>query len=363
MMKFAAVIFFSCVALMASANMASPVIEGTHAASAFSSSDIDILQENIRIQINSDFTKAHYIINYNIQNDKSGKQIPLLFYAADFAGSFTVYLDDIPMQLLDIAQSDLNIRDSIFSGYTTIFGKAQTDNGPLSLTWFEDAGYVIEIADLQYFIADISAGTHIIRVEYDADAWVNRSDWVKQYSFRYALAPAKQWRSFQNLTVTIDSADPNNIFSTNLGNENLAPGTSIQQWKFKEIPSDFILISFTPDISKKAHVLLNLQPVGIAIILSCIAALLHIVFVIRYRKKNQNKKRSWVLIAGSLINPLLFLIFYLYAFTWIDSAIGTHASKYHGYTFLVLLLYPVIMPLYWGILYLIDKYVKRQYTV
>lgn len=63
----------------AKANMASPFIEGTKAASAISSRHVDILHESIFIQIDENFHTAKYKVEYMIKSDVVGKQIPLLF--------------------------------------------------------------------------------------------------------------------------------------------------------------------------------------------------------------------------------------------------------------------------------------------
>lgn len=54
-------------------NMASPIREGSYAASAFSSKDVDILSESILIQIDADFKTARYIIEYTIRSDSANK--------------------------------------------------------------------------------------------------------------------------------------------------------------------------------------------------------------------------------------------------------------------------------------------------
>jgi hypothetical protein len=62
-----------------------------------------------------------------------------------------------------------------------------------------------------------------------------------------------------------------------------------------------------------------------------------------------------VLITGSVIIPLIVLVFYIYSFDLIDDAIGTAASRYHGYTFLVMIFYPVLAPFYGLVMWLFSK--------
>jgi hypothetical protein len=67
--------------------MASPIVEGSKNASAFSSKDVTILHENIMVHISQDFKTAKYTIEYTIKSDVVGGQIPLLFLAKEYKNS------------------------------------------------------------------------------------------------------------------------------------------------------------------------------------------------------------------------------------------------------------------------------------
>ncbi len=66
------------------------------------------------------------------------------------------------------------------------------------------------------------------------------------------------------------------------------------------------------------------------------------------------------MIAGSLIIPAIILFYYVYSFEIIDNAIGVNASRYHGYNFLVVFIYPVLMPVYIIIMWLVDRTMKKR---
>jgi len=66
-----------------------------------------------------------------------------------------------------------------------------------------------------------------------------------------------------------------------------------------------------------------------------------------------------VVIVGCLIFPLLFLNFQMHTYDLINHTIGIHASRFHGYTFFVLLFYRVISPFYWVSMWLIDRRLKQ----
>jgi hypothetical protein len=79
-----------------------------------------------------------------------------------------------------------------------------------------------------------------------------------------------------------------------------------------------------------------------------------------YRKKHPAQKFSPLVIVGSLLVPILFLIFWIYSYYMIDNAIGIHAGGNHGYSFIVFFLYPVIFPVYWLIIWLIDYFIFKK---
>jgi hypothetical protein len=75
---------------LAQANMSSPIRKGTIISSAYTSKDINILSESIYIKIDKDYKTAKFIVEYTIQSDIAGRQIPLLFFAQDYKDSFLV---------------------------------------------------------------------------------------------------------------------------------------------------------------------------------------------------------------------------------------------------------------------------------
>jgi hypothetical protein len=83
-MKIIFTILFSITCAGSFANMASPVRRGTSASAAFGSRNIDILKEVLAINLNADFKTASFTVDYFINTDTAGKQIPLLFYAENY---------------------------------------------------------------------------------------------------------------------------------------------------------------------------------------------------------------------------------------------------------------------------------------
>lgn len=359
-MKSVLIILISLFAEFSFANMASPIWEGTQAGSAFSSRNIDITKEKISIGINKDFKRASYSIEYFIRTTFEGKQVPLLFIAKDFEGDFKIWVDGNQITLAGLPQS-LNITDSIVRDFSNSFNSPKENNkGYVMITWDEYETFSYNLSDLKYFVVDLSKGTHVIKVEYLAKVWVDKSDWMKEYSFRYSLLPAKFWNSFDSLEISIDNSISKIDLYTNLGTPINGSITSISNWHFKKIPSDYIYILYQPKPSNFAQLLISIKPEGLTLIFSLIIIVIHIFSVNKYRKGNPENS-SPVVIVGSLIIPLIIFIFYNSSFSLIDGVIGEDAGNNHGYVFLSFLLYPLFLPIYWISMYLYDRTLKEKY--
>lgn len=334
------------------ANMASPIRRGTTSGSAMTSRDIDILKEKIFIQIDKQNHTALYKIDYNIKCDSSGLQVPLLFYALDYKDDFKIWIDnkevlveEIPEDLTDINDAPLqNFHESLFSS-----------------DWDKNLEWKMDINDLKYFEIDLEKGIHQIHIEYRSNAWVDLWDWVKKYSFKYSLFPAKSWRSFKSIEIALKASGNNYEINTNLGNPTEGNLDSIAIWKFDKLPADEIEFSYKPQVSLLARILLVVKPLKMMVLFAIIVTIVHLIFIKRYRIRNPEKKYSWIVIVGSILIPFITLIWYMYSYEIIDSLIGPEASRYHGYTFLVIVFYPVILPIYWLIMWQFDRKIKRKY--
>lgn len=347
--------FSTLIIQLSFANMASPIREGTLSSSAFSSKNIDILKEKILISVDSQFNTALFSVEYSIKTDSEGRQIPLLFHATDYNGQFKVWVDDKEITILPIPNDYLEIPNSLFHNFSHIFH----GSNQVTIYWEEHSGFVYTINDLKYFETFLTKGEHKIRIEYLANVWTDLHQWVKNYSFRYSLSPAKFWKSFGTLEVTLNTSKFKNQFTTNLGPPTFNSSNSNFVWTFKKLPGNYLEVNYTPQLSSKAKMLLTIGTNNLTLFFALAVALVHIIFTRRFRKHNVHNKYSWVLIAGSIVVPFLVLFFNMYSYIIIDNAIGEEASRYHGYTFFIMVLYPIIMPVYWVLLWLSDKFHKK----
>lgn len=346
------------------ANMSSPILQGTRTSAAFSSKDINILSEFIHIKIDKDYTTARFIVEYTIQSDIAGRQIPLLFYAQDYKDSFFVWVDDQQVTIQNIPEQYIHTDNSPFSMFAASFEKNSQPNEPdrVSIYWNKSYGSVYKLNDLKYFETDIAKGIHKIRVEYTAKVWTDISGWVKEYSFRYSLTPAKFWRSFGTLQISIEQEGTIKQLSTNIGLPIEKTFQKNNSWSFTKLPAEYLQFAYSPEVNSFAKTLLAVEPFGLSIIAGLILFIVHLFFVGWYRKKFVQKKYSPVVILGSLLIPFLILLSYILSYDIIDNAIGDNAGRHHGYVFLVIVFYPILLPVYWTIIWLIDRRIKRKQT-
>lgn len=353
-MKLIALFLFVITANITIANMASPYQQGTTASSAFSSKNIDILSENILIKIDRNFKTAHYFIEYTIKNEKDGIQIPLLFYAKDYHNNFKVWLDDKEMSILNTPENYVEQENSQFDNFSYLFCEEKKDNPYTKFYLDEDIGFKVNINDLKYFEALLTKGEHKIRVEYIGTTWIDKWDWIKEYSFRYSLSPAKYWKSFGKLNVTIIQELEKDI-AVNLGIPTNGKIGRISKWTFNKLPKEDIEIRYIPKINHISQKLISIGPFKLMLIFGLIVLIIHLLLIVWYRRTFKTAKYSWVVLIGSIIFPYIVLYSYMDFFDIIDNLIGKHASRFHGYTFFIMLTYPFVAPLYWLIIKEVDK--------
>jgi len=341
------------------ANMASPIDDGTLGASPFISKHVDILRESIRIVPDARFETARFTIEYQLKAHQSGKQIPLLFYAPEYKDGFIVLLDGMPVKLQKVSEVYPNLANNQLSDFRSLFEMPQ-GNDMLLLSDSPTTGFSFELTELKFFEIDLSEGQHTVQIEYTANRWVDHSGWVKEFSFRYALSPAKLWKSFGTLEVTFENNRSEATPSTNLGNPTQGDLNATATWRFDSLPADVMIFGFKPGISFMAKALIAISPEYLGVALFLLLAALHAWFVYLFRKKHTDRRFSWVVLMGSFVVPFITLFVYMYFFDLIDAVIGPAAGSTHGYTFLVLGLYPFLMPVYWLVMWWYDRILKNR---
>jgi hypothetical protein len=350
------------VTIQVNANMSEPVDRGTILSRPFVNEFVDIIHEDLRIKVDSIFNTARFEITYLIRASKDGIKIPFLFYAAGLRDDFKIYIDNKQIKLSEVPDK-YNVPDSTkFSDFSYFFSW-ESFNNDKKLVLLEDSpsgGFYLSLNDFLYFETDISKGEHKITASYIADKWQDGWGWVNEYSFRYALSPAKYWKSFGSLTITIDATEHTNRLTTNIGEPTRGDIDKIAIWEFDTIPTEILKIIYKPEISEKAQTLIKIRPDRLAFMVGIVMLIIHLILIFAYRRTKPNKRFSWIVISGSIIFPLIFFYSWSEFYTVIDNVIGEHASREHGYAGLEIILYPIVMPIYWVIMWLIDRFIKRH---
>ncbi|MCB9233238.1 MAG: hypothetical protein H6581_16395 [Bacteroidia bacterium] len=344
-MKRTITLLFVLVGNLCFANMASPVWPGTFSCSAFSSQNIDVLHEKITITLDQEFHTAAFVVDYLIETPKDGKQIPLLFYAQDYWGDFKVWVDGIETQILDISGEPYLNLTSVEKNFQNSFEESFPNEKRRTkpVLWSEYDRYSCSIDELKYFKTDLTQGKHHILVRYSANAWADNSDWISNRSFRYSLSPARYWKSFRGLEISLNALEFDFPLKTNLGEPTSGKVDSLAVWEFQKLPGDFIEIQYLPEINWFAKLMIALGPLGIAGILALILITLHV----RQIKRRPSKGNNKIIIAFNFLVPLSILLALIFSPDLVDFLIGPEAGRYHGYTFLAIFLYPVLLPTYW----------------
>jgi len=343
--------------------MANPVIEGTFSGRPFVNQYVDIVHEDLFIKIDPNFEFADVQVKYHINSSEDGVQIPFLFYASEYFNSFSVKIDGRAVQTKDIP-FDLKISETTkFKDFAYFFeGKSSEHYRTALAENLGKNGFYIYSPDMLYFETDISKGTHLIEVSYKAKKWIDGLDEINKYSFRYALSPAKYWKSFGTLDVIIDASEFESPLSTNLGHPIEGNIDAIGKWHFDSLPEELVQIEYIPKVSPIAEFLLSIGAGRLACLTGLLLAIIHFIFLRRYRKRNPSQGLSLSLVIGALLIPFIFLMSIGYYDGFIELFIGQHASQKGGSAFMAIIVYPYFLVIYGAFFLIINTWMKTKYA-
>lgn len=339
--------------------MASPYQQGTQASTAISSRDVDVLYERLFIEIDDAFQTAFIQAEYDILIPEGGTTIPLLFLALQYDSEFSAFLNDELIETNWLGDLYAQQLDSL--GYFFPFDTSYSGSSVISLSWSDSTSLEqYHIEDCIYLDVPIAAGKHTIRVEYTATNWVDLSDLIRQRQFKYSLTPARYWKTFGGLECIIQNTESTVPITTNLGPPNEGTLDSVATWYFASLPVEVISISEDHKLTLSAKIASSIGANGFMYFCGFLFAFLHIYLIKRYRQSNPTGCFSLPVLLGSLFFPALILSSYLFAESAIDSIIGEQASRFHGYSFLIVLLYPFLMPIWAVAAFLIDLIWRKK---
>ncbi|WP_034058846.1 hypothetical protein [Lacinutrix jangbogonensis] len=187
MKKYVLIVFLGFT-LVLNANMASPMQSGTLGANPFLNNHVNVLHENILITIDEDFQYANFDIEYSIQSEKDGIEIPFLFYASEYYNDFKVTIDGKPVVLKKYNDfwDDFNMKNKRLTNFDYLYNLNREDISEINTVFKKGKSETINIDDFIYFETNIAKGQHSIKVSYKATKWQYKHSRINETSFRYA---------------------------------------------------------------------------------------------------------------------------------------------------------------------------------
>lgn len=307
-------------------NMAKPYMDGSQHSVLFGG-DASVTREIIDIKIVKEpFDNIHFAnfsIKYHIHSSKK-QTLPLLFIAIGLSGEQEIMVND---KTAKIEPLDLENKTYPFlkKSLTGTFVKYDIAN---KLPIIQD--YLI------YFYADLKEGENIIEVKYDAQMEYNTYGFIKNYKLEYSLFPSKYWKSFGPIEVNLNLNDQVEFKESDLGKEKKS--NNIVKWTITPQNRDKIEIKLYEKTSFISKILLFFQPLCISVIALFVMMFFH------YKWMKSNPKK-YILVLGIIIFPILFYVVYFLSFNLINYSLGKDHTK-HGYTFFIVITYPIILLIY-----------------
>ena len=329
--------------------MASPYQqEGSLSSTVVVSDDLQVLSESIVMTIDTTFEYCNYEIEYNIEADSVGGKLPLAFVTLDYLQGFEVSVDDVPLQSID--------------GYDIAFPFSVLDDKErkvVTIAWDKNESKSYDLDELHYYEIDVQQKVFVVKVSYTSKSWIDRSDWLKDYSFRYSLSPAEHWNKFGKLTLVVNYSGKEDL-QCNLSDD-VKKSDSTWIWSFGGLPGKYLVISKKIEINTLAQLCLWITPEGFGVLFFALFLTLHLRGIRSRNKQGQKGIYFFSIVGPSIIFPFVVFILYCFTYSAIDSLIGEEASRYHGYYFLMIVFYPVFMLLHWIIAHSMNENYSNQF--
>lgn len=224
------------------ANVAAPSQGGNTLTEPKGIKNIDIINEDLKIDFSQlgdeSISLRDRFINveaiYQVENPTDIEKLELIFVIVSDAKNFRFFLDEkeIPTEPIDNKE----------------FANRQSWKKP-DKTPYEDKELMYNPYNGNLkstkFTLDLPKGKHTLKAIYKAEPTVYKNIGVmKGWQFAYSLAPAKDWKSFDGLNLSIKIPKDWKFFS----NIQLQVNGELYTGNFKEIPTDFLAVTIQSPI-------------------------------------------------------------------------------------------------------------------
>lgn len=361
MKKIIFLLVLGCLALGNHAGAAiNPYLEGTLSGSIFPSPKVEVIEEHIRITLDSDFQTAEIVMEYLIRSDEA-VQIPLLYWADSPGSELVAFWDEVPIDVSEIPAAYPEPIGTPFEDFAGIYDPPKDfEQADIYISTGGNRGYYLDFNELYYFEVDSLTQDHKFTLSYTATCGISLESWIKEHDVRFSFSPREFWSTDAPLRVTLNAAQFSEPIVTNLGEPTTGEVNELATWEFEHPPATMIEISAKAEVSKIASFFMTITPAGMTAVLALLVLLLHFYFIFRWRKKHPTKRFSWVAIVGSILLPIPVLSAWILFFAFIDVLIGAEATGNHGFTLVIFILYPILTPLYLIIAWLTDWLYMRR---
>ncbi|MFT4602614.1 MAG: hypothetical protein ACI857_002801 [Arenicella sp.] len=341
-------IFMLLMSVFAKANMAEPMIYGSHNANGYTSEFVDVLHEDLKIKILKGFGKAEIYATYFISADKSGMQIPMVFFADNYLGSFQIKVDGKIIKYLGEDYDSRLVGD--VEGFNYFNLKSEDGRHSNVLRWHDESSFSdVDIEDMLYFEMDLDSGEHQIEVFYIAYSSTDKWEKINSYFFSYELSPITHWRSFGGLDFELDIEDLDESWDeigVDFDNPTISESKGIKKWHFEVIPADLIKITWMPTLSSWSSFFVDLGAFWFAIILMLPILIVQHIFSMKSWKGEKKRKYSNIItLPLLLIVPIIFIILLMYSYGWVDKLVGEHANRMYVSIYTIIYI-PLLYPFY-----------------
>ncbi len=343
------------------ANMSSPSRPGTGIGLPFVSQHASVRHESLKIQPSADLKTCRFDVVYDIFTDTVGLRIPLLFIAHQYQQGMKIWVDGQAVETQQVPGQYFYREHSPASRFWARDSSGLVDLQTFAIEWEPGEPHHYGLSEMHFFEVDLNQGAHQVRVEYTAEVWSYLHEWLKDQRFLYALDPAAHWYAFGALDVTLDASLSPLPLTTNLGPLDSGDLASIAVWHFDSLPDVKTLeVTVEPKPLGNGQTMIDFGMEGFMWLSGGILALLHLLTMWWWRKRNPTKKFSWIWLLGSLVVPFAAMVVFCMSYSWIADAIGPAASHRSSYFFLIFVFYPFAALGYGLITFFIDYFLRRM---
>ncbi len=259
------------------------------------------ISATISLTPDTNFRKCFFDITFEIDNDTSLVEIPLLLYIDDILGdTINFWVDGKPIDGIgEIPDSLQYIAGSIFSDFSNYFldtdevydanDTSAKEPDYTTLRWFHhlrNENY--DLNKFHYINSSIAKGRHTIRINYAGSRWTYLLDVAKNYSYRYSLTPALKWHPIIPIKVIVNNQALSGDYTLNIGTLVSKKPNTYQINGLDTLRDDFLAINWQPKMNPYASAWLFIDPTRTTLWFGIILVAFNFYCLFKFRRWNNS---------------------------------------------------------------------------